>query len=81
VIEGPTGKLPVVLYLDQAVHALRVGDVATVVDFVELPSSGPAGWRFTRSHRHPPPRQITAVARPSELEGATPSITGDWRRP
>ncbi len=29
--------------MGSAEHALRVGDVATVVDFVEHPSSGPRG--------------------------------------
>jgi len=33
----------VALRVSVAEHALRVGDVATLVDFVEHPSSGPRG--------------------------------------
>ncbi|MEQ1912671.1 MAG: DUF4926 domain-containing protein, partial [Vicinamibacterales bacterium] len=52
ILEGATGKVPVMslpLYDRVALrtsfpeYALRAGDVATLVDFVEHPSSGPRG--------------------------------------
>ena len=49
VIEGPGAEMPLQLYDRVALrasvpeHALRAGDVATLVDFVEPPGSGPRG--------------------------------------